>query len=694
MKATIVHESRGRMRLRLRQKTMTFHQADLLETWLKAQSWTKEAVVHERTCCVIVAYAGERETVLSAIGGFTWTKAEESVTLPSHSIRELNREFQEKLVGKVLMKGAAALFLPAPLRVARVIWHMAPFLHKGFRCLSRGKIKVELLDALSIGISVGRRDFGTAGMVMFLLEIGELLEDWTRKKSVADLAESLSLHVDRVWLKTEAGEVLIPIGQIKPGDRVVVRAGGVIPLDGVVLEGTSNVDTAALTGESLPREAQPGDDVISGCVNLSGLLRVRVTKAFEESTVAKILDLVENSSSKKAKAENFITKFARYYTPAVVLAAVALALLPPLFTSIQWVDSIQRALNFLVVSCPCALVISVPLSFFGGIGGASKNGILVKGGNYLEVLAKTELVVFDKTGTLTRGVFNVTAIHPDHCGEAQLLELAALAESYSDHPISRSLKEAYGKELDASRVSNVEELSGRGVRATVDGRQICAGNDKLMEDIGVSWHPCHRVGTTVHVASDGVYLGHIVISDEVKPDAKEAITALKACGVRRTVMLTGDAKAVGESVAQELGLDEVHTQLLPADKVTRVEALLGEVSPKGALAFVGDGINDAPVLSRADIGIAMGGLGSDAAIEAADIVLMDDKPSKLADAIRIARRTLAIVRQNIVFALAVKFLVLALSAAGVANMWEAVFADVGVSVIAILNAMRALKTVK
>ena len=380
--------------------------------------------------------------------------------------------------------------------------------------------------------------------------------------------------------------------------------------------------------------------------------------------------------------------------PAVVRAAGALALLRRLFTSIQWGDSVQRAVNVLVVSCPCALVISVPLSVFGGIGGASKNGILVKGGNYLEVLAKTELVVFDKTGTLTRGVFNVTAIHPDHCGEAQLLELAALAESYSDHPISRSLKEAYGKELDASRVSNVEELSGRGVRATVDGRQICAGNDKLMEDIGVSWHPCHRVGTTVHVASDGVYLGHIVISDEVKPDAKEAITALKACGVRRTVMLTGDAKAVGESVAQELGLDEVHTQLLPADKVTRVEALLGEVSPKGALAFVGDGINDAPVLSRADIGIAMGGLGSDAAIEAADIVLMDDKPSKLADAIRIARRTLAIVRQNIVFALAVKFLVLALSAAGVANMWEAVFADVGVSVIAILNAMRALKTVK
>ena len=357
-------------------------------------------------------------------------------------------------------------------------------------------------------------------------------------------------------------------------------------------------------------------------------------------------------------------------------------------------DSIQRALNFLVVSCPCALVISVPLSFFGGIGGASKDGILVKGGNYLEVLARTEIVVFDKTGTLTRGVFNVTAIHPDHCDQGQLLELAALAECWSDHPISRSLKEAYGREMDSARVSSVEEVAGRGVKAVVDGHTICVGNDKLMEDIGVSWHPCHRVGTTVHVASDGVYLGHIVISDEVKPDAKEAVAALKAAGVRKTVMLTGDAQAVGEDVAKQLGLDEVHTQLLPADKVERVEALLKEVSPKGALAFVGDGINDAPVLSRADIGIAMGGLGSDAAIEAADIVLMDDKPSKIAHAIRIARRTLSIVRQNIVFALAVKLLVLLLSAVGLVSMWAAVFADVGVSVIAILNAMRALKAGK
>ena len=611
---------------------------------------------------------------------------------------------QKRMLFRVLASAvlfAVALLLPTEgwLRLftflipyAVIAWDV---LWRAVRNIAHGQVFDEnFLMALATVGALATGEYPEAVFVMLFYQVGELFQSYAVDQSRKSITSLMDIRPDYANIEVDGQLRQVDPEDVAVGDTIVIKAGERIPLDGVVLEGTSNVDTAALTGESLPREAQPGDDVISGCVNLSGLLRVRVTKAFEESTVAKILDLVENSSSKKAKAENFITKFARYYTPAVVLAAVALALLPPLFTSIQWVDSIQRALNFLVVSCPCALVISVPLSFFGGIGGASKNGILVKGGNYLEVLAKTELVVFDKTGTLTRGVFNVTAIHPDHCGEAQLLELAALAESYSDHPISRSLKEAYGKELDTSRVSNVEELSGRGVRATVDGRQICAGNDKLMEDIGVSWHPCHRVGTTVHVASDGVYLGHIVISDEVKPDAKEAITALKACGVRRTVMLTGDAKAVGESVAQELGLDEVHTQLLPADKVTRVEALLSEVSPKGALAFVGDGINDAPVLSRADIGIAMGGLGSDAAIEAADIVLMDDKPSKLADAIRIARRTLAIVRQNIVFALAVKFLVLALSAAGAANMWEAVFADVGVSVIAILNAMRALKTVK
>ena len=585
----------------------------------------------------------------------------------------------------------------------RLLVFLAPYLIIGWdvlwravRNIAHGQVFDEnFLMALATVGALAIGEYPEAVFVMLFYQVGELFQSYAVDQSRKSITALMDIRPDYANMEGPDGQLeQVDPEDVAVGDTIVIKAGERIPLDGVVLEGSSTVDTAALTGESLPRQVESGDDVISGCVNLSGLLKVRVTKAFEESTVAKILDLVENSASKKAKAENFITKFARYYTPIVVLAAVALAILPPLFTSIQWVDSIQRALNFLVVSCPCALVISVPLSFFGGIGGASKDGILVKGGNYLEVLAKTEIVVFDKTGTLTRGVFNVTAIHPDHCDQGQLLELAALAECWSDHPISRSLKEAYGREMDSSRVSSVEEVAGRGVKAVVDGHTICAGNDKLMEDIGVSWHPCHRVGTTVHVASDGVYLGHIVISDEVKPDAKEAVAALKAAGVRKTVMLTGDAQAVGEDVAKQLGLDEVHTQLLPADKVERVEKLLKEVSPKGALAFVGDGINDAPVLSRADIGIAMGGLGSDAAIEAADIVLMDDKPSKIAHAIRIARRTLSIVRQNIVFALAVKLLVLVLSAVGLVSMWAAVFADVGVSVIAILNAMRALKAGK
>ena len=585
----------------------------------------------------------------------------------------------------------------------RLLVFLAPYLIIGWdvlwravRNIAHGQVFDEnFLMALATVGALAIGEYPEAVFVMLFYQVGELFQSYAVDQSRKSITALMDIRPDYANMEGPDGQLeQVDPEDVAVGDTIIIKAGERIPLDGVVLEGSSTVDTAALTGESLPRQVESGDDVISGCVNLSGLLKVRVTKAFEESTVAKILDLVENSASKKAKAENFITKFARYYTPIVVLAAVALAILPPLFTSIQWVDSIQRALNFLVVSCPCALVISVPLSFFGGIGGASKDGILVKGGNYLEVLARTEIVVFDKTGTLTRGVFNVTAIHPDHCDQGQLLELAALAECWSDHPISRSLKEAYGREMDSSRVSNVEEVAGRGVKAVVDGHTICAGNDKLMEDIGVSWHPCHRVGTTVHVASDGVYLGHIVISDEVKPDAKEAVAALKAAGVRKTVMLTGDAQAVGEDVASRLGLDEVHTQLLPADKVERVEKLLKEVSPKGALAFVGDGINDAPVLSRADIGIAMGGLGSDAAIEAADIVLMDDKPSKIAHAIRIARRTLSIVRQNIVFALAVKLLVLVLSAVGLVSMWAAVFADVGVSVIAILNAMRALKAGK
>ena len=608
---------------------------------------------------------------------------------------------QKRTLSRILLS-AALLAVAALLPLngwARLAVFLLPYAVIGWdvrwravRNIARGQVFDEnfLMALATVGaFCVG--EYPEAVFVMLFYQVGELFQSYAVAQSRKSIASLMDIRPDYANIEQDGALIQVAPEEVAVGSAIVIKAGERIPLDGVVLEGSSTVDTAALTGESLPREVQSGDDVISGCVNLSGVLTVQVTRPFAESTVSKILDLVENSSSKKAKAEHFITKFARYYTPAVVLAAVALAFLPPLFTAISWTDSITRALNFLVVSCPCALVISVPLSFFGGIGGASRDGILVKGGNYLEVLARAEIVVFDKTGTLTKGVFNVTAIHPDDIPEARLLELAALAECYSDHPISRSLKEAYGKDIDASRVSGVEELSGRGVKAVVDGRPVCAGNDKLMEELGVKWHPCHRVGTTVHVAVDGIYAGHIVISDEVKEDAKAAVAALKALGVRKTVMLTGDAKAVGEAVAADLGLDEVHTQLLPADKVDRVESLLKQVSSKGALAFVGDGINDAPVLSRADIGIAMGGLGSDAAIEAADVVLMDDKPSKLSDAISIARRTLSIVRQNIFFALAVKALVLVLSAVGLATMWEAVFADVGVSVIAILNAMRALK---
>ena len=489
------------------------------------------------------------------------------------------------------------------------------------------------------------------------------------------------------------------------GDTVVVKPGERVPLDGVVLTGSSSLDTAALTGESAPRDVGPGDTIISGCVNLSGVLRVRVTKACEESTVSKILDLVENASEKKSSSEAFITRFARYYTPCVVIAALALFLLPTLALALipaehlpgflagtVWSGWLHRALIFLVISCPCALVISVPLSFFGGIGGASKCGILVKGGNYLETLAKTDTVVFDKTGTLTRGVFSVTAIHPaEGFTEQELLEQAALAEHWSDHPISLSLKAAYGLPIDVARVRDVEEIAGHGVRATVDGGEVCVGNTRLMERQSVVWHDCHLPGTVIHVTVKGRYAGHIVIADLPKEDAKAAIAQLKASGVKKTVMLTGDAEAVAASVAKDLGVDEYHAQLLPADKVDYVESLLERKDRTGALAFVGDGINDAPVLSRADIGIAMGALGSDAAIEAADIVLMDDKPSKIALAMQISRKTLRIVRQNIVFALGVKGLVLLLGAFGVATMWEAVFADVGVAFLAILNAMRCLR---
>ena len=612
---------------------------------------------------------------------------------------------QKKMLVRIAV--SAVLLIAAALVPYQGLWRFALFLPAYFvigwdvlwravRNIAHGQVFDEnfLMALATVGAFCtgffGQGEYPEAVFVMLFYQVGELFQSYAVGKSRKSIASLMDIRPDYANVERDGKLLQVDPEEVAVGDTITVKAGEKIPLDGLVLEGSSLVNTAALTGESVPRQVRPGDSVISGCVNQNGLLRVQVTKAFGESTVQKILDLVENASSKKAKAENFITKFARYYTPVVVFCALALAVVPPLFVG-NWTGWVQKALIFLVVSCPCALVISVPLSFFGGIGGASRQGILVKGGNYLEVLADTELVVFDKTGTLTKGVFQVTAIHPEGVSQQELLELAALAESYSDHPISRSLKEAWGKALDTARVGQVEELSGRGVRAQVDGKEVWAGNGKLMEEIGLAYRPSGQVGTVVHVAAEGRYLGYILIADEVKPDAKEAIAALKAQGVKKTVLLTGDAKDVGEAVAQELGLDEAYTQLLPGDKVERVEALLQETSPKGKLAFVGDGINDAPVLSRADIGIAMGALGSDAAIEAADLVLMDDKPSKIAKAMEISKRTLRIVRQNIVFALAVKLLVLMLTPFGLANLWEAVFADVGVMVLAILNASRALQ---
>lgn len=567
-------------------------------------------------------------------------------------------------------------------------------LWKAVRNILRGQVFDEnfLMAIATVGAFV-LGDYLEGSAVMIFYQVGELFQSVAVGKSRKSISSLMDIRPDYANLEKDGEIVESDPEEVSIGDIIVVKPGEKIPLDGVIIQGNTSVDTSALTGESVPRSLTESDDVISGCINLSGVVRVRVTKEFGESTVAKILDLVENSSSKKAKAENFITKFARYYTPCVVIGAALLAVIPSLITG-NWGEWVNRALIFLVISCPCALVISVPLSFFGGIGGASRCGILIKGGNYLETLAKAEIVVFDKTGTLTKGVFNVTAIHPEIISEEKLIELAAYAEAYSTHPISRSIREAFNAEIDKSMISDVKELSGRGVSAVIDGKRVYAGNDKLMEEIGVSWHPCHHTGTTVHVATDSTYAGHIVISDEVKPDSAEAVTALKNAGVKKTVMLTGDAKAVGESTARQLGLDEVYTELLPDGKVEMVEKLLEEKSDKGRLVFVGDGINDAPVLSRADIGIAMGAVGSDAAIEAADVVLMDDKPSKIALAIDISRKTLSIVHQNIVFALAVKLAVLLLGALGLANMWAAVFADVGVSVIAIINAMRALKTGK
>ncbi|MFR9181865.1 MAG: heavy metal translocating P-type ATPase [Dorea sp.] len=586
----------------------------------------------------------------------------------------------------------------------RFALYMVPYLVIGYDILrkaGKGILNRQVFDenflmAVATVGAIALGDYTEGVSVMLFYQIGELFQSYAVGKSRRNISELMDIRPDYANIEKDGQLEQVDPDEVEVGTTIVVQSGEKVPIDGVILEGSSTLNTSALTGESLPREVKAGDEIISGCINMTGVLKICTTKEFGESTVSKILELVENSSSRKSRSENFISKFAKYYTPAVCYGALALAVLPPLvrMTALglapEWGDWIYRALTFLVISCPCALVISIPLSFFAGIGGASNQGILVKGSNYLETLASTKYVVFDKTGTMTQGVFEVSGVHHNEMDAEKLLEYAALAECSSSHPISKSLQKAYGKSIDRNRVTDIEEIGGNGVTAKVDGILVAAGNVKLMKKLGISYMDCHSVGTIVHMAVDGKYAGHILISDLIKPHAAQAIAELKRAGVKRTVMLTGDAKNVAEQVAEELGIQEVHSELLPADKVAKVEELLKQKTEKEKLAFVGDGINDAPVLSRADIGIAMGALGSDAAIEAADIVLMDDDPLKIAKAIKIARKCIRIVYQNIYFALGIKGICLLLGAIGVANMWMAIFADVGVMVIAVLNAIRAL----
>ncbi len=613
---------------------------------------------------------------------------------------------QKKVLIRILVAAALMIvFSQLPVEgYVRFLLFMIPYLVIGYDILKKavkGILNRQVFDenflmaVATVGaIVLGNYTEGVA--VMLFYQIGELFQSYAVGKSRRNISELMDIRPDYANIERDGKLEKVDPDEVEIGSVIVVQPGEKIPIDGVVTEGKTTLNTSALTGESLPREVAPGDEVISGCINMTGVLKIHTTKEFGESTVSKILDLVENSSSKKSRSEHFISKFARYYTPAVCYGALALAVLPPLVRMFvmglapEWGNWIYRALTFLVISCPCALVISIPLSFFAGIGGASREGILVKGSNYLETLAQTRYVVFDKTGTMTQGVFEVSGVHHNEMEEARLLEYAALAESASSHPISKSLQKAYGKAIDRSRVTDIEEISGNGVTAKVDGIPVAAGNAKLMERLGIPYKECHHVGTVVHMAVNGAYAGHILISDLLKPNAKEAITSLKHAGIEKTVMLTGDSKKVADQVAKELGIGEVYSELLPADKVSKVEELLKEKNAKAKLVFVGDGINDAPVLSRADIGIAMGALGSDAAIEAADVVLMDDDPLKISKAIRIARKCMRIVYENIYFAIGIKALCLILGALGIANMWLAIFADVGVMVLAVLNAIRVL----
>ena len=622
---------------------------------------------------------------------------------------------QKKMLYRIMIAAVlflAAKFIPMPALVSTALYAAAyltigyDILRKAWKGIRNHQVfdenflmAVATIGAIALAICEKSGDYDEAVAVMLFYQIGEFFQSYAVGKSRRSITALMDIRPDYANIERGGRLEQVDPDDVAVGTVIVVQPGEKVPLDGTVVEGASTLNTAALTGESLPRDVSVGDEIISGCINMTGVLKVKTSKAFGESTVSKILELVENSSSHKSRSENFISRFARVYTPAVCYSALALAILPPLFSLISggdaaWSVWVYRALTFLVISCPCALVISIPLSFFAGLGGASREGILIKGSNYLEALSKTKVVVFDKTGTLTQGVFEVSAVHHSPLAQQQLLEYAALAECASSHPISKSLQRACGGELDRSRVTGIEERSGRGVVATVDGRSVAAGNGRLMDELGVPWQECRSVGTIVHMAVDGQYAGHIVISDVVKPDARDALLALRRAGVRKTVMLTGDIKKVAEHVAQELGVDEVYSGLLPGGKVAQVERLLEEKGKDDCLAFVGDGINDAPVLSRADIGIAMGAMGSDAAIEAADVVLMDDDPMKIAKGIQISRKCIRIVYENIVFSLGVKLACLLLVAAGIANMWMGIFADVGVMVLAVLNAIRALRTSK
>ncbi len=618
---------------------------------------------------------------------------------------------QKKMLARIFLAAALVIllhFLPVQ-GILRFLLYMVPYLVIGYDILLKawkGILNRQIFDesflmavatigAIVIALYEKSGDYNEAVAVMLFYQIGEWFQSYAVGKSRRNISELMDIRPDYANIENDGRLEQVDPDEVEIGSTIVVQPGEKVPIDGVILEGASSLNTSALTGESLPREAKAGDEVISGCINMTGVLKIQTTKEFGDSTVSQILDLVENASSRKSKSEDFISKFAKVYTPAVCYCALALAVIPPLFFTLtggnpEWVQWIYRALTFLVISCPCALVISIPLSFFAGIGGASNQGVLVKGSNYLETLSQTKYVVFDKTGTLTRGVFEVNDVHHSSIEQAKLLEYAAYAESASSHPIAKSIQQAYGRELDRSRVSDIQEIGGHGITAVVDGVNVAAGNEKLMNKLGIEAIHCHHVGTVVHMALNGKYAGHIVISDDIKATSKEAIAQLKHAGVKKTIMLTGDARRVAESVARDLGIDEVYSELLPSDKVAKVEHILAEKDDREKVAFVGDGINDAPVLSRADIGIAMGAMGSDAAIEAADVVLMDDDPLKIAKAIRISRKCLRIVYQNIYFAIGIKLICLILGALGIATMWLAIFADVGVMVIAILNAIRAL----